>query len=269
MKINNNKRNPLKLKSGMLPAIHDTRTFRASGYLMKKKIPSLPEEFNWGWKIKDDKWGWLGNKRANNCTCVAAGHFIMTWTSNTGKLSRPKASEIVDSYCALTNYDRITDENDTGVECLKVLKHWRKTGIAGHQITAFAKLKNKNHSQLKKVIYLFGGCYTGLKLPRTAQQHYSKMQKWTLTRGRKKDDAAPGSWMGHVVLIIGYKNKELRFVSWGQEMIMSLDFWIKYSVESYAVFSEEFITNEKTPTGIDINILKADIDRLQKKKLGS
>ena len=228
----------------------------------------MPEEFNWGTKIKDDNWGWLGNKRANNCTCVAAGYFIMTWTSNTGKLFRPKASEIIDAYCAVSNYDRITDKNDYGVECLKVLKYWRKTGIADHQITAFAKMHDKNHHQLKKIIYLFGGCYTGLNLPRTAQKHYSKRQKWTVTRGSKKEDAQPGSWMGHAVLIIGYKNKELRFVSWGQEMIMSLDFWIKYSVESYAVFSERFITDKKTPDGININILKTDIELMQKKKAG-
>lgn len=259
------KRDPLKLKSGMLPVLNDSRTLNAADYLKKRNILPVPRDHNWGTRIRDNGWGWLGNKRANDCTCVAAGYFIMTWTSNTGRLFRPKAREIVDAYCAVSNYNPGTGANDTGVECLKVLKHWRKIGIAGHQIIAFARLKNKNHLELKKTIYLFGGCYSGINLPRTAQGHYRNGKKWTVTKGRKNGDAEPGSWMGHAVLIIGYQDKELRFVSWGQEMVMSLDFWIKYSVESYAVFSEEFITNQRTPTGVDIDILKADIQLIQKK----
>ena len=72
----------------------------------------------------------------------------------------------------------------------------------------------------------------------------------------------------HAVLVVGYKDEELRIVSWGEEMTMTMDFWEAYSVESYAVFSEAFIQNDKTPTGVDINVLRNDIETLQKKKAG-
>ena len=52
-------------------------------------------------------------------------------------------------------------------------------------------------------------------------------------------------------------------------MIMTIDFWETYGEESYAVFSEEFIKNEKTPTGIDVDFLRNDIETLQKNKAGA
>ena len=42
--------------------------------------------------------------------------------------------------------------------------------------------------------------------------------------------------------------------------------WEAYSEESYAVFSEAFIKHDKTPTGVDIDMLKNDIEILQKRE---
>jgi hypothetical protein len=108
--------------------------------------------------------------------------------------------------------------------------------------------RKKNRQQLIQTIYLFGGCYVGLNLPKSAERQYNTTKKWTIPRGGKKRDAEKGSWFGHAVLITGYKNEELRIITWGQEMIMTMDFWEAYSEESYAVFSEAFIKDDKTPT---------------------
>jgi hypothetical protein len=255
-----------KIKFGRLPRVDDSRTFELSGYLKDQDLSHIPEKYNWGKKIKKDNWGVMGNLKANLCTCAAAGHLIMVWTSNTGKLQRPKNEAIMKAYCDLTNYIPETDENDNGVEALKALKYWRKTGIAGNNIIAFAKLQDKNREQLLKTIYLFGGCYVGLNLPKSAERQYNTTKKWTIPRGGKKKDAEKGSWFGHAVLITGYKKEELRIITWGREMIMTIDFWEAYAEESYAVFSEAFIRNDTTPTGVDIDILRNDIETLQKKK---
>ncbi|HNP23331.1 MAG TPA: hypothetical protein PKM63_04185 [Panacibacter sp.] len=264
----NNRINFSKIKFGRRPLVHDERTFELSGYLDNENLPPLPKQHHWGKKIKKDKWGVMGNFRTNLCTCAAAGHMIMTWTSNTGRLKRPDDEDIMKAYCALTNYIPETDENDEGVEALKVLKYWRKNGIAGQKIVAFARLQDKNREQLLKTIYLFGGCYVGLNLPKSAERQYNTTKKWTIPRGGKKRDAKKGSWFGHMVLVTGYKNDELRIVTWGQEMIMTIDFWEAYAEESYAVFSEAFIKHDKTPTGIAVDILENDIERLQKRKAG-
>jgi len=257
-----------KIKFGRLPKVDDTRTFELSGYLNNENLPPVPKRYNWGKKIRPDNWGDMGNLKANLCTCAAAGHAIMVWTSSTGRLKRPKNEDIMNAYCALTNYDPTTDANDEGLEALKFLKYWRKNEISGHQIIAFAKLQDKNRKQLIQTIYLFGGCYVGLNLPKSAERQYNTTKKWTIPRGGKKRDAKKGSWFGHAVLITGYKDEELRIITWGQEMIMTMGFWEAYSEESYAVFSEAFIKDDKTPTGIDIDVLKNDIEFLQKRKAG-
>ena len=258
-----------KIKFGRLPHIEDSRTFELSGYLHKEQLPRIPKRYNWGRKIRDKKWGDLGNLKINLCTCAVAGHFVMAWTSNIGRLKRPTNEAILDAYSTVAGYDPEKPEKDEGIEAIKVLKYWRKNEIAGHQIIAFAKLQDKNREQLIQTIYLFGGCYVGVNLPKSAEKQSNTTKKWTIPRGGKKRDAKAGSWFGHAVLVVGYKDEELRIVSWGEEMTMTMDFWEAYSVESYAVFSEAFIQNDKTPTGVDVNVLRNDIETLQKKKAGS
>ena len=269
MKKKNTRIDFTKIKFGRLPRIDDPRTFELTGYIEQENLPPIPKKYNWGKKIRRDNWGDMGNLKINLCTCAAAGHFIMTWTSSTGRLKRPKDHTILNAYCALTNYDPKTGEHGEGVEAIRCLKYWRKYGISGHQIIAFAKLEDKNRQQLIQTIYLFGGCYVGLNLPKSAERQYNTTKKWAIARGGKKRDAKKGSWFGHAVLITGYKDEELRIVTWGQEMIMTLDFWEAYAEESYAVFSESFITNDKTPTGIGIDVLRNDIEVLQKRKAGT
>jgi hypothetical protein len=255
-----------KIKFGRKPRVEDERTFNFSDYLNEENSPAIPKIYNWGKKIKKDKWGVLGNLKAECCTCTAAGHMVMVWTSNTNGLKRPKEHEIIDAYCELTNYNRETDENDEGVEALKTLKYWRKNGIAGHKIIAFAKLQDKNKEQLLQAIYLFGGCYVGLNLPKSAQRQYNTTKKWAIPRVGKKKDAAKGSWFGHMVLVTGYRNNELRIISWGHEMIMTIDFWEAYAEESYAIYSETFIRHEKTPTGVDVDVLLKGLELFKKEK---
>jgi hypothetical protein len=272
MKKNEQQQNRItfsKIKFGCLPPVTDERTFELAGYLDNQELPSIPKTYNWGKKIRKNKWGVMGNLVANNCTCVAAGHFIMSWTSNTGKLKRPKDADIMNAYSSLTNYVPDTGENDEGVEALKTLKYWRKTGIAGQKIVAFAKLEDKNRDQLLKTIYFFGGCYVGLNLPKFAERQYNTTKKWTLPRGGNKRDAKAGTWFGHAVLVTGYRGNELRIITWGHEMIMTIEFWEAYGVESYAVFSEVFLKDEKTPTGVEVDILIKDLEELKKRKAGS
>jgi hypothetical protein len=159
-----------KMKSGRLPAKHDPRTFKLKSYLHGKHLPVTAEEWNWGGKVKPDKWGMMRNNVLEICTCAAAGHFIMIWTSNTGKLIEPRDIAIVETYSAITGFDLKTGKNDTGAYLIDVLKYWRKYYIGGHRIFAFAEIDLKNAELLKQAIFLFGGCYVGLSLPKSAQK---------------------------------------------------------------------------------------------------
>jgi hypothetical protein len=255
----------VKVKTGRLPYVHDSRTFDLSDYLKQENLEQVPDEYNWGKNILPDKWGTLGNLKINNCTCASAGHLIMSWTSNIGKLHRPTTKSIIDAYSEVTGYNPETDGMGEPIEAIKVLKHWRKKGIDGRKISAFVKLAFKNKEQLKQAIYLYGGTYIGINLPKSAEKQYYENKKWTVPRGGLTGDGEPGTWLGHALIITGYKKNELRAVSWGKEIIMTMDFWEAYVDEAYAVLSEDFIKDDHTPTKINIDVLQQHISSLKKK----
>ncbi len=265
MKEQLSKPRKVEVKSGRLPYIHDSRTFDLADYLSQENLARVPTQHNWGNKIKPDKWGSLGNLKINNCTMASAGHLIMTWTSNIGKIHKPATKAIVEAYIKLTGYNPKTDGIGEPVEALKALKYWRKNGVDGRKISAFVKLAFKNKQELKQAVYLYGGCYIGINLPRSAEKQFYEGKKWTVPRGGAKGLGEPGSWSGHAMIITGYKNNELRAITWGREIIMSMGFWETYVDEAYAIFSEDFIKNDHTPSKINVEVLLIQIERLKKK----
>lgn len=255
----------VKVKTGRLPYVHDSRTLDLSDYLVQENISKIPAEYNWGKKIPPGKWGTLGNLKINDCTCASAGHLIMTWTSSIGKVHKPTTKAIVEAYSEITGFDPKTDGIGEPIEAIKALKYWRKNGIAGRKISAFVKLDFKNRKELIQAIYLYGGCYIGMNLPKSAEKQYYKGKKWTVPRSGPKGPGEPGSWLGHALIIVGYNKNELRAISWGREILMTFDFWEAYVDEAYAVFSEDFIKNDETPTKINIDVLTRQIENLKKK----
>lgn len=257
------------LASGRLPYVHDSRTFHLKDYLAQEPVVKIPKEHNWANKIRPNQWSSLGNLKINNCTCATAGHLIMTWTSNLGRLHKPTTKAIVKAYTDITHFDPKTDGIGKPVEAIKALKYWRKRGIDGRKIIAFAKLSFRDKKQLKQAIYFYGGCYVGLNLPKSAEKQFFDSKKWTVPHSGTNSDGEPGSWIGHALLITGYSKNELTAITWGKEITMSMGFWETYVDESFAIFSEDFIRNEQTPTKISVEVLMKDIEALQKQKAGT
>lgn len=255
-----------KVKAGKLPYVHDERTFHLADYLSQEPSLKIPKEINWAKKIPSGKWSSFGNLKINNCTCAAAGHLMIAWTANIGRLSKPTTKSIIEAYTDITGFNPATDGIGKPVEAIKALKYWRKQGIGERKIIAFAKLKFKNREELKEAIYLYGGCYVGLNLPKSAEKQYNELKKWTVPRSGTKGVGEPGSWLGHALLITGYNKNELNAITWGKEIIMSIDFWEAYVDESYAIFSEDFIRDNQTPTKISADVLKHNIEAMQNKK---
>lgn len=252
------------VKSGRLPYVHDSRTFHLKDYLSQEPALKIPKEHDWGRRLGSDAWSSFGNLKINNCTCATAGHLIMSWTANMGRLHKPTTKAIVKAYSDITGFDPKTDGIGKPVGAIKALKYWRKHGVDNHKIIAFAKLSFRNPEQLKQAIYFYGGCYVGLNLPQSTAKQYNEAKKWTVPHSGAKGVGEPGSWFGHALLITGYSKDELYAVTWGKPIAMSLGFWETYVDESYAVFSEDFIRDNRTPSKISVEVLKRDIETLQK-----
>ncbi len=224
-------------KLGKKPARHDARTLNLREFLRAESLPPFPPEHHQARHVK--RWPTLGNRRIENCTCAAAGHLIHAWTSRVGTAVILPTRTVVRAYSKITGYNPRTGANDEGADVLTVLKYWRKTGFEGHRIEAFVGLERHHPLHVRAGIFLFGGVYVGLSLPRSA--HGQKI--WHVPTTGPTGDGKPDSWGGHVVPIIGYDEHGLTAITWGRRQRMTWGFWQTYCDEAYAVLGPIFLTD--------------------------
>ncbi|HWY22526.1 MAG TPA: hypothetical protein VNX26_14970 [Candidatus Acidoferrum sp.] len=257
---------PLKLKLGKHAARHDPRTLLLASYATPA-LPAPPPKLNLATKVKG-AWGMMDNDQLGDCTCAAAGHLIMEWTANAqSKMVTPPDAQIVDAYSAITGYNPTSGVNDNGAVELDVLNYWRQHGIAGHKIDAFIALEPSNHVHVMDAVWIFGGCYIGVALPKSAQAQTSSKQTWSVPPQGTGGDGAPGSWGGHAVPVVAYDSRGLTVVTWGALQTMTWGFWAAYCDEAYAILSPDFLSKKggktATPTGFDLAQLQADLADLK------
>lgn len=168
-------------------------------------------------------------------------------------------SDIVKAYSDVTGYNPSTGANDTGAAALDVLNYWRKNGVSGHTIFAYAKINVLNIPHVKYAIYMFGGAYLGLELPISAQTQ----DIWDVPpTGTASGSGLAGSWGGHAVCAIGYDANYIYLISWGQIKKATWAFFTAYCDEAYVIISSDFAKSGKLPNGFDFTTLQADLAAL-------
>lgn len=239
---------------------HDPRTLLFENYIHPEKaLPPAPKAYKWDKHIAPNAWGMMKNDTVGDCTCAAAGHLILEWTTNVGGPFISSDDQIIAAYVAITGYNPVTGANDNGAVEIDVLNYWRQTGIAGHQIAAYVALEPGNHQHIEEATYLFGGCYIGLQLPLSAQQQ----AVWSVPPGGVQGSGAPGSWGGHAVPVVDYDARGLTVVTWGQTKRMTWSFWAAYCDEAYAILSPDFFNGSQVaPDGFDLTTLEQDLQQV-------
>lgn len=242
-------------KLGKLPPLHDARTLQFEKYIVAPpKLPPMPPAETWAEKVAN--WGVMLNDQIGDCTCAAAGHMICCWTCNVGHPYYPADSDILQAYEDIAGYDPATGLNDHGAVELDVLNYWRKNGICGRPIVAYVALEPGNHRHVMEAVYLFGGCYIGLALPKSAENQ----DVWAVPPGGPVGYGAPGSWGGHAVPVVAYDDRGLTVITWGKPIRMTWGFWDAYCDEAYAVLSMDwFDEGTKAPSGFDYKELAQDL----------
>jgi len=244
------------MKLGKAPARLDPRTLQLSNYLRPELLPPPPPEADWATKVKS--WPMMANDRIGDCTIAAAGHCIEEWTADVGRQQVVPDSAIISAYSAVSGYDPVTGQHDIGANELDVLNYWRKTGIGGHTVRAYVALEPGNLDHVRDTVSIFGNCYIGLALPASAQTQ----RVWAVPPGGPTGLGAPGSWGGHAVPVVAYDPRGLTVVTWGALKRMTWGFWVAYCDEAYALLSDDFLTADKTPAGIDLVTLEQDLNQV-------
>ncbi len=266
VKSDPSKVDPLKLKLGKLTARHDPRTLLLATYATPA-LPAPPVQINVAKDVKGS-WGMMDNDQIGDCTCAAAGHLLMEWTASAqGKMYTPSDAQIVAAYSAITGYNPKTGANDNGAQELDVLNYWRQQGIAGHKIQAYMALEPSNHTHVMDAVWIFGGCYIGVALPKTAQAQTRNRQTWSVSPQGTGGDGVPGSWGGHAVPVVAYDSRSLTVVTWGALQTMTWGFWAAYCDEAYALLSPDYLKQKGgqtvAPSGFNLQQLQDDLADLR------
>lgn len=247
--------NHTNMKLGKKPYRHDPSTLRFEAYFDPAALPFIPPCKEW-MRAMPPKTGMMLNDTLGDCVIAAFGHQVQAWTFNaTGKMITIPDQAILQGYEAVGGYQPGKPWTDQGCEILHMLKYARTTGIGGHAIGAFASINPQNAEHLRAAVYLFGGVNLGLALPASAQrQDVWRVHDWSLS-----GDAAPGSWGGHSVALLDMAVHMEAVDTWGQKKLARHSFRRAYCDEAWVMFSEDFLSNDKSPLGFDKATLLRDL----------
>src|SRR5579872_3337219 len=173
---------------GKQPRRDDPRTLKLARYLLPS-LPAVQSACDLSGKVAVP-WGMYRNDSLGDCTCAAAGHMVMLWSAIAGKPVVPAETDI------LAAYNAVNGGVDQGAVELDVLNLWRKTGIGGDTLLAFAEVDPANGDHVRQAFCLFEGLYIGLQLPLSASDQFHAHQPWTPVAGPQ---GQTGSWGGHSV----------------------------------------------------------------------
>lgn len=178
-------------------------------------------------------WDMLGNDAVGDCTCAEVGHQVnqLTWYGS-GVEVKPTTAQVLAFYSAITGYNPKDPSTDQGAYVQDVLAYWRKSGLIGHTIVAYAAVDVANVIEVKQALALFGSLNVGLSFPGSAMDQFNAGQTW---------DVVPGAAIegGHCVMVVGYDAAGLDLITWGKRIRMTWAFWRAYVDEAWLVLDQD------------------------------
>lgn len=245
-----------RFKLGRKAVKTDTRTLKLRDYLTPA-LPTPPAAVDWTKGITS--FGEMLNSDLGDCTIAGVGHAVQIWSANTGTEVTVPDSAILAAYEQWDGYSPSDPSTDQGGIELDVLTDFKRDGLDGHKLLAFADPRVSNLSEVRTAIDLFGGVYIGISLPITAQTQST----WDVVADGG-DNAVAGSWGGHAVFIPKYDQNGFTCITWGGLTSMTVAFWKAYVDEAHALIGQDwFGTSGANPLGLNLAQLNADLAEIR------
>jgi hypothetical protein len=201
-----------------------------------------------------------GNDRYGDCVFAMIGHLIQAITTyGQGKTITVTEHDVLAAYSAVTGFNPADPATDQGTVIQDALSYWRKTGVAGHKILAFAEVNIHNPVEVDAAIGVFGALCLGVRFPANAMDQFNAGQPWTVA-------AADGGIEGGHAVPVGYYNttaRDTHVVTWARVQDVADAWWARYVEEAWVVVSPEWLdATGHSPEGLDLHGLGADFSTL-------
>jgi hypothetical protein len=236
----------ITFRGGRLPAQHARPHLRLGDFLTGETVPAPPPSADWLGRVAT--WPMYGNDQIGDCTFASAGHIIEALTTYAQATTfEVTDADVLHGYEAVSGYRPGQPSTDTGCVLEDVLAYWRKTGIGGHKILAYAKVDVSNRVEVEQAIALFGAIKLGINLPQSAEDQFNAGQPWDYVRGSR-------ILGGHCVPVGRYQaDGTIDGVTWAQVQSMTPAFWQHYVEEGWVVITQDWLdANGHSPTGLDL-----------------
>jgi hypothetical protein len=234
----------------------DRPRLKLGQFLTAAAYPAAPDTVDYISQV--DSWPMYGNDRLGDCTCAAAGHMIEAWTRyGQGTTIKVTDQDVLTTYEKVGGYDPRDPDSDQGAVMQDVLDYWRKTGIAGHKILAFAEVDVRSAGELAAAMYLFGHVYLGINCPDSAMNQFDAGKPWDVVRGAQVEGGHAIDW--------GFRSKgrNHKVITWGQPQEMTAAFFAKYVEEAWVVVDDRWLSAAGTsPEGLDVAALNSAFTEL-------
>lgn len=203
-------------------------------------LPPVPATVDYLSKVTD--WPMYGNDRYGDCVFAMIGHTIEAATTyGQGTTVKVTDTDVLKGYSDVTGFDPDDPSTDQGTVIQDALDYWRKTGIGGHKILAFAQVDHTNMAEVDAALYLFGHIQVGINFPASAMDQFNNGQPWDVVRRSPIEG-------GHAI-DMGSKNE---VVTWAQRQQFTPAFWNTYVEEAWvAITPEWYDAAGRNPEGID------------------
>lgn len=208
--------------------------------------------------VKD--WGMLANDRYGCCAWASAAHEVMLQNAANKRTVTFTDDNVLSDY-ASTGFDPKTGANDNGTNMFQLYTYRKNTGVIDstgirHRLSAFLEIKPGNDDELAAAIYLFGVVGIGIKVYDWAEQQFANHQVWAPQRGGKLMG-------GHAIPIVGRTaSGNFQAVTWGGVQELTPDFFREYTTSAFVGITQDYLTGDKSPEGLDSALLLQDLPKL-------
>jgi hypothetical protein len=247
-------------RGGRLPADLSRPHLRLTGRL-DTAVPPNPAVADWLSKVPE--WPMYGNDQWGDCVWAMAGHGLEAWsTYGEGSTVEVTLDVLLKGYHDVTGFDPHVPSTDQGTNIQDALEYWRKTGLGGHKILAFARVDHNDMAEVQAAINVFGALAVGVALPAVAEQQFADGQPWDVVTN---DGGILG---GHAIHAGAYDEHAGTFTvtTWGHTQVLTEAWWRTYVDELWVIVSPEWLSAAGVdPEGLDLAGLGEDFAALTHK----
>jgi hypothetical protein len=171
-------------------------------------------------------------------------------------------AQALSAYEAITGYNPDDSSTDAGTDVHDLYQYRKSTGIIdadgnAHKIVAYAGLTVGDWDELLIALSLFDMVGIGIQVPDYAQTQFEAGQPWHLEPGPQNIEG------GHYIPVVGATDATTaQLYTWGAVAGITQPFYAANNVVAVVALTEELFTDGKSPEGIDVQRLQADLSGL-------